>query len=86
MTKVEVWEDPADDDGGAYLVSSMGVMKVEGFECDCCDQQWSMSDRFVVWHQPWHGGYWGEIMWTGPCCAEKVGAEHASLGPPDVRK
>ena len=54
-------------------------------QCDVCEEYVAMGKMGVVWHQPWHKQYWGQIMWT--CdngeCMMAVGAVPAKAGDPN---
>lgn len=60
-------------------------VRIETFDCDGCEEERPADDQHIVWQKPWHGEYWGDIMWTGSCCADDLGADHHSLGNPDER-
>ena len=70
-------------DGGAIMYGPFGPIRVDTFECDVCSKDFSYNVRHIVWHQPWHGEYWGDILWACPDCAESVGAVHHSAGDPN---
>lgn len=53
------------------------------FDCDGCERWFSMKDVHIVWHQPWHKQYWGQIFWTCPDCADQFGAVPSTAGNPN---
>lgn len=83
MTKISIADN---EDGTATMSGPFGDLRMQYFNCDGCGESANIGDRHIVWQKPWHGEYWGDIFWTGPCCAEQFGAEHHSLGNPDERE